>query len=68
MTDKILTFPTILKAIPIANTATAISKIVAKPFLRAPAFFGSPESAIGSLESPVFFSVSFLLARAIRVF
>ena len=65
--DITLTFPTILKANPIANTATAISSIVANPFLRAPVFFGSPASEIGSF-SPPFLSSSFFLANPIRVF
>ena len=68
ITDIILTLPTNLKAIPMANTATAINRIVASPFFRAPVFFGSPASVIGSLGSPVFFSVSFFFAKAISVF
>ena len=67
ITDIILILPTNLKANPMANTATAINRIVANPFLRAPVFFGSPASATGSLESWVFFSDSFFLAMPIRV-
>ena len=55
ITDKKSTLPTNLNAIPIANTATAISKIVATPFLIWPFFFSPPDSSIAS----VFFSPPF---------
>ena len=65
ITDKKLIFPTNLKAIPIANTATAISKMVVTPFLIAPSFLAPPASSTSSVFLPE--SLDFFLERAIIV-
>ena len=65
ITDRKSTLPTILNANPIANTATAIRRIVPIPFLRELSDFLSPPA---SSKIPVFLSFSFFFEISNIVF